>query len=130
MLGMAAYAWGFVRDRVLNQGRTEGSAFPGYLASDASDGAPQVESNGIVAETLQRMLVQTDGRRILVFPAFVRGVDVDFKLTVPGHYEHPGESTPAAPPAQIRVVVQADEVTLVEVTPVSRQADVVVLDRQ
>ena len=46
MLGQAAYAWSFVRARVLAQGTCENSAFPGYLASDPGDGAPQVESNG------------------------------------------------------------------------------------
>lgn len=32
----------------------------------------QVESNGIVAVTLQKMLLQTDGPRILLFPAFLK----------------------------------------------------------
>jgi hypothetical protein len=44
-----------------------GSRFPGYLANDPSDGAPQSESSGIVALTLQKMLLQTDGQRILLY---------------------------------------------------------------
>ena len=60
LLGLARYAWDFAGSRVLDQGHCDGSQFPGYLASDAGDGAPQVESNGIVAVTLQKMLLQTD----------------------------------------------------------------------
>lgn len=57
-LGMAQYALGFSTARVFDQGRTDGSRFPGYLSKDPSDGAPEVESNGIVALTLQKMLLQ------------------------------------------------------------------------
>lgn len=69
LLGMASYALRFVNARVFSQGRTEASRFPGYLSSDPGDGAPEVESNGIVAVTLQKMFVQEDGRRVLLFPA-------------------------------------------------------------
>ena len=119
---MANYSWQFARARVLDQGTCENSTFPGYLAKDPGDGAPQVESNGIVAVTLQKMLLQTDGARILVFPAFLRGIDVDFQLHVPGH-------GPAHPPAVLRVVAVANEVS-VWVTPSSRQKDVVLLAPQ
>ena len=53
----------------LAQGTADHSLFPGYLASDPGDGAPQLESNGIVSVTLQKMLMQVEGRRILLFPA-------------------------------------------------------------
>ena len=122
LLGMANYSWQFARARVLEQGTCENSTFHGYLAKDPGDGAPQVESNGIVAVTLQKMLVQTDGPRILVFPAFLRGIDVDFQLHVPSH-------GPAHPSAVLRVVAIADEVT-VWVAPASRQKDVVLLALQ
>ena len=105
----------------MQQGHTENSLFPGYLASDAGDGAPQVESNGIVAETLQRMLIQTDGRRILLLPAFVDGVDVDFLLTVPGNV------SAGYPPATVRLVWTAGVVEELQVSPASRQHDVVML---
>ena len=120
-VGLGPFAWDFAVARVMSQGRTENSLFPGYLASDASDGAPQVESNGIVAETLQRMLIQTDGRRILLLPAFVKGVDVDYLLTVPGNVSA-GYS-----PATVRLVWTGGSVEVLTVTPASRQADVVML---
>eukprot|EP01051_Picozoa_sp_SAG22_P019611 SAG22_NODE_3675_length_1583_cov_0.955526_3_plen_114_part_00 len=113
---------------MLDQGTCDNSSFPGYLAKDPGDGAPQVESKGIVAVTLQKMLVQTDGPRILLFPAFLRGLDVDFKLHVPGH----GADRPAA---VIRVVAKAGKTSTlaemyVEVVPESRKRDLVLLAPQ
>lgn len=121
LLGDAAAALSYVEARVLRQGRTENSSFPGYLASDAADGAPQLESNGIVAVTLQKMLLQTDGRRILLFPAWPRSLDVDAKLHVPA------AAAAGAEPATVRVVLSAGELRTVDVSPESRRADVVVL---
>ena len=123
LLGQADYAWDFLQQRVLHQGHCDASRFRGYLASDAGDGAPQVESNGIVAATLQKMLLQTDGSRILLFPAFVRGVDVDLQLRVPGFG---GERESAV----LRVVTKAGEISFLGVTPESRRRDVVVLELQ
>lgn len=123
LLGLAPYAWDFIRSRVEGQGRCENSRFPGYLAADPSDGAPQVESNGIVAVTLQKMLLQTDGRRILLFPAFLEGLDVDMRLHAPGVGQD-------VPPAAVRAVLRAGRLVHLAVTPASRQGDVVVLPRQ
>ncbi len=123
LLGMAQYAWNFAVARIMHQGRTEGSQFPGYLAADYKDGAPEVESNGIVSVTLQKMLVQTDGARILVFPAFLKGLDVDFKVYIPGW----GASHS---PAQMRVVLNKERLVSVEVSPLSRRADVEIMDLQ
>eukprot|EP01047_Picozoa_sp_COSAG01_P061947 COSAG01_NODE_7802_length_3052_cov_1.950220_3_plen_239_part_01 len=123
LLGMANYSWQFARARVLSQGTCENSSFHGYLAKDPGDGAPQIESNGIVAVTLQKMLVQTDGPRILLFPAFVRGIDVDVKLRV-------SAAGLAHPAAVLRVVAKGGRVESLEVTPPSRRADVVVLPPQ
>lgn len=124
LLGMASYAWSFAASRVLSQGHCEGSNFPGYLASDPGDGAPQVESNGIVAVTLQKMLVQTDAGRILLFPAWLGNVDVDAKLHIPSH------AATNRPAAVLRVVTKAGKVTHLDVSPLSRAADVVVLQPQ
>ena len=82
----------------------------------------QVESNGIVAATLQKMLIQTDRDRILLFPAFLSGLDLDMKLHASGYG--------AKPPAVVRVVVKGGNVQLIDVTPDSRRSDVVVLRLQ
>lgn len=121
---MANYSWKFARARVLSQGTCENSTFRGYLAKDPGDGAPQVESNGIIAVTLQKMLVQTDGPRILLFPAFLRRIDVDLKLHVPGHYPT------SRAPAELRVVTRGGDVVFIDVQPTSRMHDVVVLPLQ
>ena len=123
LLGMANYSWQFAKARVLDQGSCENSSFPGYLAKDTGDGSPQVESNGIVAVTLQKMLLQTDGARILIFPAFLKGINVDFQLHVPGWgVDHP--------PAVVRVVAVAGKLTFIKTEPESRRKDVVLLAPQ
>jgi hypothetical protein len=83
VMGMASYALSMIEARVMAQGTCDNSQFPGYLAKDPGDGAPQLESNGIVSVTLQKMLMQTEGRRIMLFPAWLRGLDVDAKLHFP-----------------------------------------------
>ena len=122
LLGMGSDAWAKTVLRVQGQGWCDGSRFHGYLASDAGDGAPQIESNGIIAVTLQKMLLQTEGRRILIFPAFIKGIDVDMLLHVPG--------ASGAPPATVRLVSEAGKVTYLDVTPSSRLADVVMFEPQ
>ena len=122
ILGNAQAALGYIIPRVLHQGTCEGSSFPGYLARDPADGAPQVESNGIVAVTLQKMLLQTDGERILLFPAWPRGIYVDTKLHVP--------AAAGRDAATLRIVTRQGEVEVLEVDPVYRKADVIVLPMQ
>ena len=121
--GDAAHALSAIESRVMLQGRTEDSGFPGYLASDPADGAPQLESNGIVALTLQKMLIQTDGRRILLFPAWPRSLDVDAKLHIPA-------AERGARPATVRVVLRAGKLRTIEVAPESRRADLVLVSIQ
>ena len=123
VLGMASYALSMIQARVLTQGTTENSSFPGYLARDFADGAPQLESNGIVSVTLQKMLMQVEGRRIMLFPAWLRSFDVDAKLHFPAG---PG----GALPGTLHVVLVSGELKVLEVEPSSRKGDVVVLPLQ
>ena len=57
------------------------------------------------------------------FPAFLRSVDVDLKLHVPGWGV-------GHPPAELRVVAKGGEVISIDLEPASRRADVVVLALQ
>jgi hypothetical protein len=123
IMGMASYALSMIEARVTEQGTCDNSGFPGYLASDTSDGAPQLESNGIVSVTLQKMLIQTEGRRILLFPAWLDGLDVDAKLHFPSG---PGGATAG----WLHVKLVSGNVTVLEVVPSSRLADVEVLELQ
>ena len=121
-MGMAAYAFNMIQARVMQQGTADNSSFPGYLAEDPADGAPQLESNGIVSVTLQKMLMQVEGRRILLFPAWLRSFDVDAKLHFPSG---PG----GAAAGTLHVVLVSGAVT-VQVVPESRRVDVEVLPLQ
>lgn len=123
VLGMAEYALSMITARVLDQGTTENASFPGYLASDFSDGAPQLESNGIVSVTLQKMLLQIDGRRLLLFPAWLAGLDVDAQLHFPG-------AAGGVSAGSMHIVLTNGVVTTLDVDPPSRRADVVVLPLQ
>ncbi len=56
--------------------------FPLFWSKD-NDGTPDLERAGSTAIALQEMLLQTDGSRILLFPAWPKDKDVSFKLNVP-----------------------------------------------
>jgi hypothetical protein len=79
-----------------------------------SDWIPDLDNGGAGMSTLQLMLMQTDGRRIQLLPAWPKEWTADFKLhaplrtTVEGHVEN-------------------GRVTSLTVTPESRAKDVVVL---
>jgi len=68
--------------------------------------------SGIIG--LQEMLLQTDGRRILVLPAWPKAWDVDFKLHAPGR-------------TVVRATVRGGKLSRLVVTPPARQKDVEVL---
>lgn len=122
VLGRGGDAFSFMEDRVLNQGTCENSTFSAYLANDWGDGAPQLESNGIVSLTLQKTVVQTDGRRILLFPAFLNDLyDVEFQLYMPG------DLASGAPAGEIRVKTEDGKVSELLVTPPERYADVEIM---
>ena len=51
--------------------------------SEQEDGTPDLDGAGSTAIALQEMLLQTDGTRILLFPAWPKEYDVTFKLHAP-----------------------------------------------
>ena len=59
------------------------SRFPAFWGPNY-DWTPDQTHGGVLLRTLQAMLVQTDGRRILLLPAWPKAWDVDFKLHAPG----------------------------------------------
>ena len=62
-------------------------------------------------KTLQSMLLQTDGQKIFLLPAWPKGWDVDFKLHAPQQ-------------TVVEGVYRDGKVQLLRVTPESRRADV------
>jgi hypothetical protein len=59
-----------------------GSRFPAFWGPNF-DWVPDQDHGSNILTTLQRMLLQWDGRRILVLPAWPRGWDADFRLHAP-----------------------------------------------
>jgi len=66
--------------------------------------------------TFQAMLLQTDGRKILLLPAWPKDWDVDFKLYAPYRTVVEGQ-------------VRSGKITRLKVTPESRRSDIIVFNR-
>lgn len=82
---------------------------------NGSDYIPDEDNGGNGLHALQTMLVQFDGRRILLLPAWPKDWDVDFKLRAPY------ETTVAAS-------VRAGKITELTVTPPERKKDVLITE--
>ncbi|MGE5295520.1 MAG: hypothetical protein ACM3VT_11885, partial [Solirubrobacterales bacterium] len=92
-----------------------GERFPAFWGPNY-DWTPDQCHGGVLMKTFQAMLMQTDGRKILLMPAWPRNWDVSFKLHAPlqtvieGEYRDGGLQT-------------------LKVTPESRRADVIDMTR-
>lgn len=88
-----------------------GERFPAFWGPNY-DWTPDQCHGGVLLKTFQAMLMQTDGRKILLMPAWPRNWDVDFKLHAP-----------------LQTVVEGsyrdDRLQELKVTPESRRADIV-----
>jgi len=87
--------------------------FPVY-GSQSPDSCPDFDHFGAGSTALQRMLVQYDGDKILLFPAWPKDWDVDFKLYVPGN-------------TSLEVKLKNGKIELLDVSPSSRKKNVVVM---
>jgi hypothetical protein len=113
LLGLADEAKQNVSRRASDASHAE-SRFPAFW--DAfHDWIPDVDHGGVLQLALQSMLMQTEGRQILLLPAWPRGWDADFKLHAP-----------------LRTVVEGrvrgGRVVELRVTPEARKGDVVICD--
>lgn len=63
--------------------RHTGSRFPAFWGPNY-DWVPDQDHGTVMMRALQNMLVQADGERTLLFPAWPADWDVDFKLHLPG----------------------------------------------
>jgi len=72
------------REYVVGRARAkhEGSRFPGFFGPNY-DWIPDQDHGGVLLKALQAMLMQTDGRKIFLLPAWPRDWDVNFKLHAP-----------------------------------------------
>ena len=62
--------------------KNEGSRFPAFWGPNY-DWVPDQDQGGVSQLALQSMLIQCDGDKIVLFPAWPKDWDVDFKLMAP-----------------------------------------------
>ena len=112
-LGLAEQA----RTNLVSRARHKhaGSRFPAFWGPNY-DWIPDQDHGGVLMRTLQTMLMQTDGRAIYLLPAWPDGWNASFKLHAPFQTTVTGR-------------VEDGHLTIVEVDPPQRRADIVVRER-
>ena len=91
-----------------------GARFQAFWVPSA-DWIPDMDNGGVGMAALQRMVLQCEGRQILMLPAWPKDWDLDFKLRAPLD-------------TTVEGVVQGGQLTKLTVTPESRRADVVMAE--
>ena len=109
MLGLTSEAKGMLVQNAANS--NGGMRFPAIWGPNY-DWLPDQCHGGNLLNTTQSMLLQADGKKILLFPAWPKEWDVSFKLHAPLNTTVEGE-------------LRGGKVTTLKVTPKSRAADVV-----
>lgn len=112
MLGLTDDARTYVARNCAN--KHQHSRFPGFLYH-GWDWIPDVDQGGVIMIALQRMLLQCDGDRILLLPAWPKDWNVSFKLHAPGQ-------------TTVKCVYRGEKVESLQVTPQSRHKDVKPMD--
>ncbi|MEO6231071.1 MAG: DUF5703 domain-containing protein [Ferruginibacter sp.] len=105
-LGLAKEAWQLTQQKLKNSGRR----FPAFWGP-GFDWVPDHNWGGSAMIGLQEMLLQTDGKRILLFPAWPKDMDVHFKLHAPYN-------------TTVEAEIKSGKVVSVKVLPVERSKDV------
>ncbi|MCD6394767.1 MAG: hypothetical protein J7M40_14845, partial [Planctomycetes bacterium] len=113
-LGLADQA----RENLVNRARRwhTGSRFPAFWGPNY-DWVPDQDHGGILLKAFQSMLMQTDGRKVYLLPAWPKEWDVDFKLHAPYNTTVSGK-------------VQNATLKSLTVTPPARRKDIVILKPQ
>ncbi len=91
----------------------KGSRFPAFWGPNY-DWTPDQDHGGVLMKAFHAMLMQTDGRKIFLLPAWPPEWDVDFKLHAPDR-------------TTVEGVVRGGRVQQLKVVPSSRRADVIVV---
>jgi hypothetical protein len=110
-LGLTDTVKNYLSERAAN--KNEDSEFPAFWGPNY-DWTPDQTHGGVLMQTLQSMIMQTDGDKIYLLPAFPKEWNADFKLHAP--YNTIVEGT-----------VKNNKVVKLKVTPASRIKDVVVV---
>jgi hypothetical protein len=90
-----------------------GSRFPAFWGPNY-DWVPDQDHGGVLLKALQAMVMQTDGEKILLLPAWPKEWDVDFRLHAPYNTVVAGR-------------VEDGKVVALDVVPAGRRKDVVVM---
>ncbi len=100
------------RNAIVGRARSHdaGERFPAFWGPNY-DWTPDQDHGGVLMKTLQAMLLQTDGQKIFLLPAWPKRWDVDFKLHAPQQ-------------TVVEGVYRGGKVQSLRVTPASRRADV------
>ncbi len=106
-LGLTAEAW----QQTLAKLKDSGRRFPAFWGP-GYDWVPDHNWGGSGMIGLQEMLLQTDDRKILLFPAWPKNLDVHFKLHAP--YQ-----------TTVEAVIKNGKLTMLQVLPKEREKDVV-----
>ncbi|MFZ2053046.1 MAG: DUF5703 domain-containing protein [Candidatus Aminicenantales bacterium] len=110
-LGLTEQAREYLVGRARN--KHGGSRFPAFWGPNY-DWIPDQDHGGVLLKTLQAMLMQTDGRKIFLLPAWPRDWDADFKLHAPYRTVVSGR-------------VEKGSVVKLDVQPAARRTDVQVM---
>ncbi|GAB2823791.1 DUF5703 domain-containing protein [Ferruginibacter profundus] len=108
-LGLADEAWDLTSKKLQNSGRR----FPAFWGP-GFDWVPDHNWGGSGMIGLQEMLLQVDDKKIMLFPAWPKNIDVHFKLNAPYN-------------TTVEAEVKNGKVITIKVLPVERMKDVVVL---
>lgn len=108
-LGLKDEAWKLTELKLQNSGRR----FPAFWGP-GFDWVPDHNWGGSGMIGLQEMLLHTDGKKILLFPAWPKDIDVHFKLHAPGN-------------TTVEAVIKKGKLTLLKVWPENRKTDIILL---
>lgn len=114
LLGLTETARAFVTARASPSASSD-SRFPGFWNA-FHDWNPDMDHGGVLQLALQLMLVQCEGRRIMLLPAWPETWDADFRLHTPLRTVIEGK-------------VRSGKLVELRVMPASRQQDVEVIGR-
>ena len=90
--------------------------FPWFWSKN-NDWIPDMDNGGGASTTLQLMLMQTDGKRIQLIPAWPKEWTADFKLHAP--YQ-----------TTVEAHVEDGQITRLKVTPEARAKDIVIVSQK
>ena len=109
-LGLTNQVRGYLVERALTHDAN--SRFPAFWGPNY-DWIPDQDHGGILLKAFQSMLLQTDGRKIYLFPAWPSDWDVEFKLRAPFN-------------TLIECTYQKGAIKSLRITPPERKRDIVV----